>query len=124
VTGVSLRIGRSTDQSYVANSWASSLGGEFDRAKNAVIDRLLDDPRTRVIVACEETDTDRILGWVAYARIPGARVVEFVLVRKQRRGEGIARAMLEQAGLRGEGPPVIHLYDGRGTFMSPEEFLR
>lgn len=108
----------------MAHSWVCSLVGgraSGDRRVNALVDKLLDDKRTRVIVTCDRDDTNRIIGWLAFARIPGARIVEGIHVRRQRRGEGLAKRMLEHADMRGA---VIHLYEGRGAYMAPEEFLR
>lgn len=111
---VAIRPPRKTDQSYIANSWVSCLAGPRaqwgakERELNSQIDALLDDPRTRLLIACEATDEDSIVGWIAFARIPGARVVEFVMVRRQRRREGIGRLLMTRAELIG---PLMYLYE-------------
>lgn len=132
MNSVSIRGPRPTDQSYIANSWVSSIAGPRgqwgakERTLNTQVDRLLDDPRTKLLVAVEPDDDDRIVGWVAFARIPGARVLEFLLVRKQRRGEGIAKQLLECAELLGKGAPLTCLFRTdriTATYTQPEDFL-
>lgn len=91
------------------------------------IDRLLDDPRTKILVAHPINSPDVIRGWVAYAKIPGARVLEFVLVRKDWRGQGIARDLLTRAGLLGPGAPLTALFPTsrlKAVQLSPEDFLQ
>lgn len=117
----------------MANSWISSLAGpkrdwgSAEQHLNVTIDRLLDDPRTKVLIACEVNQSDRIVGWCAYAKIPGARVLEFILVRQQRRGQGIARDLLTRAGLLGPGAPLTALFPTtrlKAVQLSPQDFLQ
>ncbi len=127
------RPARSTDQAFVSNSWCSAVLGPSDQwgrrgiAMNHVIDALLDDERTRVLIACESADEGKIVGWCAHARVPGARVLEFVLVRRQRRGEGIATALLERCELTGVGSPLVYFFDGLalrgGMKIEIEDFI-
>lgn len=111
-----LRTARSVDQAYVTNSWISSMLGARPSwgAKgvelNEQVDRLLSDPRTSVYVACPAVDIDRIVGWIATAKMPGTYVLEFVHVRRQRRREGIAKMLLHRAGILNADGPRVYLY--------------
>lgn len=134
---VTIRTARASDQAYVSSSWVSSLCGprvQWDddaREINAQVDALLDDKRTRVLIACSPDDADKIIGWIASARVPGARIVAFCQVRRARRREGIGRELAVQAELLGAGPPLAFLYetpDRRFLFpnavaMTAEEFI-
>ena len=114
-----IRAAHPTDQAFIANSWASTLLGprsgwtSTGLRVNAQIDTLLDDKRTKLLVACDPQSHDTIWGWLAFARVPGARVIEFVFVRRQRRLEGIASALLDAGELTGAGPPVCSLFNTR-----------
>lgn len=142
MTKLELRSARTTDKAYVTNSWVSALcgnrsvWGEAGVRVNDQVDAMLDDARTRLTIACTLEDSDRIVGWCATASIPGARVIEFVHVRRQRRKEGIARLLLHRAEMLGRGSPVAALYQtdewdafAKRAFpngvvaMSPTEFL-
>lgn len=134
---VIIRAARAGDQAYVSSSWVSSLCGprvQWDDAArkiNAQVDALLDDKRTRVVIACADDDHDKIIGWIASARVPGARLVEFCHVRRAKRREGIGRELAVQAELLGAGPPLVYLFDTddrphlfpHAVGMPPEEFL-
>lgn len=98
---VVLRTPRPTDQSYIASTWTHSLVSH-DKANrksetNQLVDKLLDDPSVRLLVACEPTNTDQIDGWLCYTPTPRALVVHYVYVRDKMRRRGIARAMLAKA---------------------------
>ena len=133
---ISVRPARSTDQAYVAASWVACLAPKERSSRafaelNLTVDRLLDDQRTQVLVACEASDSDRIVGWCAFATIPGVHVLEFVLVRNQRRREGIATQLLVRAKVLDPLKRFVFLFDTAdwksmnlgGTLLSPGEFL-
>ena len=106
-----------SDQAYVSHSWACSVLGSPSQwgptaaAINAEIDACLDDKRTHVLVACDDANPDRIHGWVAFAKMPGARVLECLVVRREHRKQGMEHKLLERAQLLGAGPALVHLYN-------------
>lgn len=127
-----------TDQAYVSHSWACCVLGKptqwgpTSASINAEIDRCLDDKRTHVLVACDDHNTDKIHGWVAFAKMPGARVLECIVVRREHRKSGMERALLERAEMLGTGPALVYLYTLHGavaelvpnaTKIEPMEFL-
>lgn len=113
---MNIRPAIATDQAYVAATWVRN-----SRADNSLVDRLLDDARTRILIAEEH---DRIIGWLAYCARP--RVLEYCYVRAPRRRERIASRLLEAAGMH---PPLACLYDpkwlvrGHHVIVEPKEFL-
>lgn len=133
------RDARATDAAYVMNSWVTSIYGPKANwgargAKlNTLVERLLDDSRTKVLVACAPHDEDAIVGWIAYAHAPGLHVIEYMHVRQQRRREGIARAMVRRANFVA-GVPLAYLFvtdegermltrSPQAIHIKPEEFL-
>lgn len=118
---MTIRPAKRTDQAYVSHSWACSVLGKPAHwgpsapEINAQIDACLDDQRTHVLIVCDASATDRIHGWIAYARMPGARVLEAIVVRKERRAQGIEAALLTAAELLGSGPAIVHLFDLHGA---------
>jgi GNAT superfamily N-acetyltransferase len=93
------------DQGYVASTWVKSLYTADKRRRmsdlNALVDRMLDEPTVRLLVACEPTDAERILGWVAFTPSVGLPVLHYVYVREKHRRHGIARQMANHIGLSG-----------------------
>jgi hypothetical protein len=135
-----IRNARVTDQAYVCNSWVSALcgpravWGARGLQVNSTVDALLSDPRVRVLVACPETAPDAISAWLAFARLPGARVALFALTRRSVRRQGHARRLCDAAELLGAGPPVAALFDtpdgrwlrpllGNPVLLPVEDFL-
>ena len=132
-----IRPPRSTDQAYVTNSWVSCIVKDRKyrpQLANVIVDRLLDDPRTKLLIACEPQDSDKIVGWIAFASMPGTGVLEFVLVRHQWRNQGMAAHMMRAASLLGI-PRIVHLFETADSryipkhesttivMMAPQEFL-
>jgi ribosomal protein S18 acetylase RimI-like enzyme len=113
---VFVRPARADDQSYVARTWvASVLDGDRVHHRpgdvpqlNRQVDHLLDDPLTRILIACPGEDQTRILGFVAYA----GRTLLYVCVRSADRKNGIGRALMREAGLGVNGKPILYVYDG------------
>lgn len=95
----SIRLPRGSDQAYVASTWVRSA-----EQPSVTVDRLLDDPRTRLLVAVAAAHDDTILGWLAYAPMKAARLVHYAYVRKDERRRGIARSLMLVAGLADERP--------------------
>jgi GNAT superfamily N-acetyltransferase len=97
---VYIRRPRPTDQSYIAATWVSSLiqvRGNTKSESNAIVDRMLDDPAVRLLLAVEPGSIDTILGWICYTPMPRAQVLHYVYVRDKLRGRGIARALHDKA---------------------------
>jgi len=113
-----IRPPRVTDQGFVAKTWATSLVSmQTDRSTpshvwrelfapvNKTIDGILDDTaRTRLKIACDAQRTDDVFGWLCYAPMKAARLLHYVYVRKRRRGQGIARALMAAAGMADDRP--------------------
>ena len=110
----SLRPGRPGDQGYVTSTWLRSLQNapgcrkvprsSFYKAHGTDVDRLLDRPDVRIVVACDPADIDAILGWLCYTQMPPSMLaLHYVYVRAEDRlgvelrRRGIARALLEAA---------------------------
>lgn len=94
-----IRPAIAADQAYIAKTWWLSMlqGNRAPRLRrrlNAAIDRVLDDATTRALVAAKG---ERILGWLVYAAAPVGRVVHYVYVRENERGQGLARRLIEAA---------------------------
>lgn len=97
---VYIRRPRPTDQSYIASTWVSSLSqvrGTPRSEANALVDRMLDDPAVRLLLAVEPSSIDTILGWLCYTPMPRAQVLHYVYVRDKLRDRGIARALYNKA---------------------------
>jgi hypothetical protein len=138
-----VRAPRTTDQSYVARTWVASMTekGMWHRrrevdALNELVNRLLDHRETKLLVACEPGNEDRIVGWIAYATPPGVRCLLYVNVRRQHRRQGCGHALAKHAGLdRVAGaPPMVYLFSGPDarkllagrpdvTHLEPSEYL-
>lgn len=140
---VFIRRPRPTDQGYIASTWVDSitLGNRAGRGErrprsdaNVIVDRLLDDPAVRILVAAEPTRTDLILGWICYTPMPASKIVHYIYVRDKQRRRGIASALLRKAfeGKAGKfvytmhGPDTDAIVEGyRDTIFLPiEDFLR
>lgn len=139
---VLIRGPRESDSNYVASTWARGLYAVDKRKSVAehgqLPDQLLNDATVRVLIACEPTATDTILGWIAWSPIGARRVLHYVYVRDKVRRRGIAWALASEAGSgiltdiidRGSiafttrGPDARALEQKyRGHYITPEEFL-
>lgn len=113
---VGVRRGRADDQAYVARSWVSSVldGYGVWHQKDAIanlnreVDRLLDDPLTKVLIACPDEDDGFIVGFVVYAN----RTLLYVKTRNEDRKRGIAKLLLGEARLLANGKPLLYVYEG------------
>lgn len=97
---VVIRTGRPDDQAFVAATLAEQLQRGHHAGANSIVDRIFDSPRVAVLIA--ERD-NRIIGWLAYARIPRVRAVLFLYTRRADRTAGIARALTDSAFPTGRG---------------------
>lgn len=126
-----------SDQGYVTATWWRSMLGanrapHRRRRLNDQIDRVLDDPTTRALVA---ERGDRILGWIVYASAPAMRVLHYAYVRDEERGQGVCQRLINAAWpgssarlvLTCQGPHTrtfIANHAGKAIFLPAEEFLR
>ncbi len=96
-----IRRPRPADQSFIAATWVKSLmmadRGLVKSDTNKLVDRLLDDPATRVLVACEPINEDALHGWICYVPAPRLLVVHYVYVRDRVRTRGVARTLVAAA---------------------------
>jgi hypothetical protein len=98
--------GRDREESYVYDNWIRCLADDLDipdsdkergafwRAQKKAIGKLLE--RSTALVACSPRDENTIFGFIVAE--PPERV-HFVYVRKNMRGGGICRALVEAARL-------------------------
>lgn len=137
-----VRPARSDEQGYVASTWARGVmdapvvhtAPDAWKRVNVLVDRLLDDPSTRVLVAADPADDERLLGFVVFAIVPGARTLMYVSARERKRG--IATELVERAGLEQDHKKdrLVYLFDGPDVKwlrtkredaikMEPEDYL-
>lgn len=98
-----LRAPVAADKAYVCATMTRALAdtrrlhGDLGRA-GQLVDRILDDSRSRLLVASELGGQQRILGWTLYADKPARpRIVHFVYSR--RKGMGVGTALLRAIGV-------------------------
>lgn len=142
-----------SDQAFVASTWARSvlstgrahhqvphatrrhgqnrsLGAPLGRTINNQIDAVFDRRGTRVLITAWDEFPDVILGWMAFE---APSTVHYVWVRQQKRGHGIASAMLRTVGISPESGAVCtshgpdsdemrRIYKAR--YVPLEEFLK
>ena len=103
-----IRRPRPTDQGFIASTWVDSMmfgqkgGPKHPRSgANVLVDKMLDDPAVRLLVASEPAKTDVILGWLCYTPLPKTLVLHYIYVRDRMRHRGIARQLLIQANRNG-----------------------
>lgn len=117
---LSIRPARADDQAFVAATLVEQLSrGGMRRQANSIADRVFDSTLTRVLVA---TEGGRIIGWLAYAAIPRVRCVLFAYVRKQHRGQGVARELVDTAWPERTGAWVTTGLSGGDTAGLTERF--
>lgn len=120
-----VREGRETDLGLVYDSWAQSFydapavrgapRGLYFAGMRPRIRRLLE--RGRLLVACDIADEDTLLGWACCEdTAPG--VLHYVFVRKDVRGGGVARALIEAAGDIG-----AYSHKSRGVSRVPDGWI-
>lgn len=104
-----------SDIPFVTNSWLKSYRDAFAVAgipnrlyyyyHHKVLEHLL--PRSVVVVACSEDDSDQILGWIAAEMLENqVLVIHYCYVKSTFRGLGIA-SMLVDTLLKSEAPSAV-----------------
>ena len=91
---VSIRTAWPEDQAFVADVLSDQLRRANHKDATALTNRILDSASTRILIATRDR---RIIGWLAYAAIPRIRAVLFAYVRKDDRGQGVGRSLLNAA---------------------------
>jgi hypothetical protein len=92
---LSVREARPDDAAFVAATFSEQLSRGRHFEVNAIVDRVLDSKRVRILVAVGERD--RLLGWLVYVPMPSVRALVFAYVRSKQRLDGIAHALAEHA---------------------------
>lgn len=105
MTSPLMRPIRKTDLGYFTRSWLASFrkadavrgvaSPTFYEFHHRVLERLF--ARGRVVVACDRADEDRILGFCCFEVQRPTLVLHYVFVRRDERGHGLGRAMIEDA---------------------------
>ena len=87
----SVRLGRPSDLPYVEDTWAKRGRGPHERigAAKVRIRAILGDPGSLLRVAVLPDDDDAILGWAVWSDDR----IQFAYVRKDARGQGVAKAL-------------------------------
>ena len=89
-----LRLGRPSDLAFVVDSWVKRGHHRNERLSDATarVRALLASEGTELRIACLPDDEDAIVGWAVVVTKPPT--LHYVYVRKELRGNGIARALL------------------------------
>ena len=108
------------DQAFVAATFREQLARRSSyRDADRIVDRILDSERTHVLLAVKGK---RLVGWLAYVEIPRVRAVLFAYVRKEHRGEGIARLLTDTAWPKKSGQWVTAGLAGGSSSKLMERF--
>lgn len=136
---VGFRFANGDDQAYIGRTWVASVVGDGHAADrhafrdtNDLVDRILDEATTHILVCCEPADRKRIIGWIAYTTgiVP---VLLYINVRHHDRKQGIGRELFRRAGLD-EARQLAYLWAGpsaewakqkrpNAVHISPNEYL-
>lgn len=118
---IGIRPSRPSDRAFILDSMRRTLvrnsayaTGLQPEVLNLLVEPVLATYRT--LVATPEGQPDEILGYIAH---DGAHVVGFLYVKEALRGKGIARALLNSAGIeKGEvvTPLLVTKLPGAGNF--------
>ena len=108
-----LRAGKPEDLDYVRSSWRKSNAHTAESRRvvsyalsmRRFIDRLLARNDTALTVACDTEDEDALYGWLA-AKAPDT--LYYLFVRFPMRGRGLARRLVEAAGLAARAVHYTH----------------
>lgn len=92
----SLRLGRPTDLPFVVDTWVKKGRNPGERIGTATarVRKILAHYDTTLRVACLPDDDDAILGWACLDCAKSPPSLNYVYVRKDARGQGIARSLL------------------------------
>lgn len=109
---VRIRAATEADISFLFNSWLRSYRqSEFAKqmqnevyfaAQHKVIEGLLKTCKT--LIACNHADISQIYGYTVTTEVDGVPVVHFAYVKEPYRGLGLARKLLQEAGISLEKP--------------------
>lgn len=112
---ITCRVPRPSDQAYIAKTWQLGLGGDAStrRERGLLIDRVLDDRSTRVAVACDASNLDRIAGFVVYTPTPALTALHWIYVRTNQRREGVARALAAHVRLLDK--TIVYTLEGESS---------
>lgn len=92
---LAIRLGRPSDLPYVVDTWAKRGHDRNERlgAATARVRAILARADSVLRIACLPDDSDAILGW-AVVSSDEPPTLHYVYVRKDARGQGIARLLL------------------------------
>lgn len=121
-----------SDDPFIFKSWIGThihgrLGRILSRAigrsghdfvQEKIVRHLLEHPERKILVACSKDDPDTVLGWICY-KLPDT--VDYVAVKPQFQGEGIAKRLFEATGINRDTMYVTHTTE---KFMPRYEFKR
>lgn len=119
---VLVRPARESDQGYVMSTWALYLCSQADHCTKArgmhfvndrmtachgtraLVDRIVESPAVKIAIASDPSDSDRILGWLAYTDSGAARIVHGAYTRQHVRDRHVMRSIAESVGMAGTRP--------------------
>lgn len=126
---IKVRDYRSSDLHFIKSSWLKSyralgyptknISGEvFWTYHSNVIDKILSNPMVRVLIACDSSDDEQILGYLIAdcIRMPDKDnqdvVFHYVLTKREFQKMGIAKKMLDELGVK-EGDRITYTHLSR-----------
>lgn len=108
---VLVRAPGSGDQGYVASTWVEALAMADHLAKRRalglLVDRLLDHPNVKCLLAVDPARPGYIFGWLVWTPIKAIRLVHFAYTRAGLRDRGVQVALRDAAGLADDRPLVF-----------------
>lgn len=90
-----IRLGRPSDLAFVTDSWVKRGHEKGERLRDATarVRRILASESSVLRVASLEDDSDAILGWAVITNDDSPKL-HYVYVRRELRGQGIAKVLL------------------------------
>lgn len=115
------------DKKFIYNSWLQSFRrtqenkrrrkSEYFYNQKIVIDAILDNPRTEIVIATIDSDPSLIMGWLAFQR-GDPPLVHFCYVKHKYRSKGLANKMLGEL----KSLPCVYTHIVLGGVMAPKHW--
>ena len=117
-TNISFRLYNpgSTDEAFIYSSWIKAVrkdqkhhlqpGQAFYHQQKAKVAALLDEPTTAVLMATHQDEPDDLIGWIC-VKLGPEPVIHYAYVKSLYRQMGIAKALVEAAGIDLTQPVIV-----------------
>lgn len=98
-----------SDVNFIQNSWGASYykgadyldylsPKEFNEKHRPIREELLNKPTTTVLIACNKSDEDLILGWILVEKPKRSGIIfHYLYVKEAFKGEGVSKELLKRA---------------------------